>query len=885
MSFSTGSAANTRQHHASSSPQNFDDAVRHHPVSYKDLKGRGLGFDDDDDDDEFDPVARQASDSHLPDVLRDFQRHALQTSNNPSANANANANANKLSAADRLMAQFGSMSVDEHQAASNSTPTRSIQHHQQQERQPSGFPAEFTGSGALRSGQLPEGAMSLEELEAQLLGTAPGAISGSQQRPLPDLDQSASSSSPLIGTPQAPPQPPMATTAPRPSSLQAWTLPRPQWMPGFRCRRPRRRACRSSSQQQQPQQEQMMMGMPMGMASMMGGIGGAAAGLPAHLLADMSPEDMAMAMVENSEQQLRAIRKARREARMRENARFNGIMSQREKDLTARIQIGQLVTADPMVDDYYFQVLTKTRAAAAKEAADAEAAAAAAGEDADNAGDSSLMSRTSADNNNNNNNNNGNMGVRQDRRRHQQGNNNTQGNRPLLLRKAIREGSLQDQIDRIVDHAKKKTRNTQISLDGALGKISLKTTKNPRQQLNLASPDNPASAPKAKTISPTSAAPATPLLHGRAARRLAHKVTEELFDLVLACEALHLSRPTPDSKRTVIVTEDGDERMLTMEEELGVWEQELMTALDKLWGRLQQFEAGDVHPVVQMLSMSKGKKLWPRLVNMLSTPHVTKVLLDMFGRAQQLDVVRQASIPALFAAPQLFPGLSSSRPSMDALLAFVGDVEDFMHYVLPSLVTFISDAPWPMVASSLEAVLDRNDMVRLGSSKVGLALLTMLVSRAEILSQSNQAPGWPELYLRVFNELQGHYLAFFPVSAMANLPDALSLDKLPSVLVPPVLPPPSQGGPTAADLLDFYLTDDAHVWQFLASLAVAATVEQQTMLVTEVRERILANVVAGQVVGGEGEVTAADKAERAVYNVNLFLHALGLDASQIQTAM
>ncbi|KAI9184373.1 DNA topoisomerase 2-associated protein pat1 [Blastocladiella emersonii ATCC 22665] len=596
------------------------------------------------------------------------------------------------------------------------------------------------------------------------------------------------------------------------------------------------------------------------------------------------------------EQQTRALRRARRETRMRETQRFTGIMSQYEKDMIARIQISQLVSADPMQEDYYFQVFKATHedeeaaaaAAASGEpqqeqqqepatpatpAADAEsgkaegAAPAAASE---NAAASTTAGGSSSSGNDKN-------GGGNDRRR-----------QPGLLQRAARNGSLQDQINRIVQNAKKRPKTTQFSLEGALGKISLKTTKNPRQIVSINT-----SAPTSATGSgPASGTPSSSLggLNGKLARKLVFKVTEDLYALVLEVEHLQRTAPTADSKRTVVVTEDGDERPLSLDEETEVWERELGTAMDTLWARMHTSGEGEVHPLVQTLACAKGKKLFPRMVRALAPQHVTLLVLALFAHAQQLDVVRQASIPALFAAPQLFPGLASSRPSVDALLQFVDDVETFMHHVFPPVVAFVTEASWDVVSSCLEVLLDRNDVVRLGSAKAGLALLTMLVSRAEILSQAGAADGWPQLYQRVFGELHGHYLAFFPVTSMSNLPASLPLARLPSLLVPP-LPPPESGiaVPSAAELLEFYLTDDAHVWQFIASLAVAASADQQHMLVAEVRERILGNVVAGQLdVAYDGaaapEGVAADKAERSIFNVNLFLHALGLDASQIQTA-
>ncbi|KNE55378.1 hypothetical protein AMAG_01275 [Allomyces macrogynus ATCC 38327] len=545
-------------------------------------------------------------------------------------------------------------------------------------------------------------------------------------------------------------------------------------------------------------------------------------------------------------QQQMAMKRARRDARMRELSKYNGIMTQYEKDQIARIQISQLVTADPMKEDFYYQVYSSLRGNPTTEASAKRAP-------------------------------------------------------PLLQRGGRGGGSLQDQIQRIVQNAKKRPKATQISLEGALGTISRKTVKNPRQILQVsAGTANPTSA----TSTNLRVVPTAP--SSKAHRKAALKAAEALYQLVIDIENLNRNQPTAESKRSLVMTEDGDERAMTLAEELESWERELTTAMDTLWGRLRQPD-GDVDPVVLVLSCSKGKKLWPRLVRLLAPHHATMLALALFSHAQLLDVVQHSSLPALYAAPQLFPGLASSRPSIDALLEFMDATEQFMHHVVPPLVHFIADAPWNVVQSCLEVLLDRNDVVRLGASRAGLVVLTMLVSRAEILHQTQLADAWPDMFQRLFAELQGHYLAFFPLTNVPNLADELARHAVPAALLlqlqqataastragtPTPAPEALAKDPAAAAaVIDLYLTDDVHVWQFLAAMAVAAGVDQQYALVAEVRDRIVGNVAAGQaaaaaaaaaVPGDVASATLVEKAERSLHNVNLFLHALGLDASQIQ---
>ncbi|CAJ0884687.1 17038_t:CDS:10, partial [Entrophospora sp. SA101] len=131
-----------------------------------------------------------------------------------------------------------------------------------------------------------------------------------------------------------------------------------------------------------------------------------------------------------------------------------------------------------------------------------------------------------------------------------------------------------------------------------------------------------------------------------------------------------------------------------------------------------------------------------------------------------------------------------------------------------------------------------------GATEVGLAFLTMFLSRAEILKQGggknqslpipdeHELLQWQDLYNRLFNLLQGHYVSLFPPFG--------------------------------------YGIDDMYVWQFLAAMAVGASIEQQHVLVTE---RVI------ETISKANNRFASDKTVHKIANVNLFLNALGLDAS------
>lgn len=169
------------------------------------------------------------------------------------------------------------------------------------------------------------------------------------------------------------------------------------------------------------------------------------------------------------------------------------------------------------------------------------------------------------------------------------------------------------------------------------------------------------------------------------------------------------------------------------------------------------------------------------------------------------------------------------------------DVELFGQAVMPSLFSYVNEAPLTIIIGLLGLVLDRVNVQAIIRTKIGVSMLTMLISRAELVKQqSNSAvpdsedwTQWAALYSRLFD------------------------------LVEPVLP---------------YLFgnesvnngDDVHVWQWLAAMGVGASPDQQQRLVLGVKDRVMETV-------GVSKTLPEDMASRRLGDVNLFMRAIGLD--------
>jgi DNA topoisomerase 2-associated protein PAT1 len=166
------------------------------------------------------------------------------------------------------------------------------------------------------------------------------------------------------------------------------------------------------------------------------------------------------------------------------------------------------------------------------------------------------------------------------------------------------------------------------------------------------------------------------------------------------------------------------------------------------------------------------------------------------------------------------------------------EVELFMQAVMPPLFGHITESPFNIVIGLLGLILDRTNLQVVARSKIGMSLLTILISRAELLKQSapeNDATDWEHwtgLYNRLFDFIEPVLPLIFPGSVND--------------------------------------TDDMYVWQFLAAMGVGASPEQQQRLVLGVKDRVMETVTVSKAL-------PADMASARLANVNLFMRAIGLD--------
>ncbi|KAG8764107.1 hypothetical protein FRC11_005517 [Ceratobasidium sp. 423] len=423
-----------------------------------------------------------------------------------------------------------------------------------------------------------------------------------------------------------------------------------------------------------------------------------------------------------------------------------------------------------------------------------------------------------------------------------------------------RENALQKmatQVERIVNNAKarelEKGAQSVSHLQGALGKVSGRSYKAaPRQLLQVEhdhiSKEDAATAKQAAQLgrealgnqpgAGTGIVKRDPLT-----RREALITLEAIYDRVLKIEQLQRTPPSPEDPVaqtkwwvTLLIPEAKSLRgMMLFRREM--YESET----DALWSFLPiltPLETSNPHPFASLLAPSKGKRLIPRLTRLFDSNRVLTMYTLLIAVFSQLDVVREAE---------------QDHAQTDL----------FMANVLPPLVPILGNAGLRFVHGLLGLLIESgSNLVQLAGTKPGIAVLTILLSRVEILKTSEaEAPNsselqaWQNVFDTLFRSLAQHLVSLFPSTRYAAAQAFGGTPHLPE-------------GPDVAD---------EPVWQFCAALAVNADMQQQQQLVAELRDKVLENV-AGVT---KGWVADERVAALKLANVNLFLHALGLDSSQI----
>lgn len=339
---------------------------------------------------------------------------------------------------------------------------------------------------------------------------------------------------------------------------------------------------------------------------------------------------------------------------------------------------------------------------------------------------------------------------------------------------------MEQQVQRAVEAAKLKPKNKQLVIEGSLGKISFSNAKTPKPLLNIkrnetadsfkrSQPDRQASGKRVSANVSTSN------------RKAILKNIEAVYATLMMMEDHERRLPPP-----------ADESNLSMSPQHIWWHDTMQKLNAKLWYDLKVMEpiipeSTILHPFIAFLAYPKGKKAIPRIFRHIDQEQRLTILTMIVIHLNVLDVIR----------------LAQPQPNETQLPSTAREeVELFSQAVMPSLFADVNDAQLGVVIGLLELILTRVNMRAIACTKVGLNILTMLISRAELVKQG-EAPDdsewdhWLHLYNRLFDTIEPLLADIFPRSINAG--------------------------------------QDEYVWRFLAACGIGASPDQQQRLVIAVK--------------------------------------------------
>ncbi|EEP75864.1 conserved hypothetical protein [Uncinocarpus reesii 1704] len=501
-------------------------------------------------------------------------------------------------------------------------------------------------------------------------------------------------------------------------------------------------------------------------------------------IAAMHPQFMQLPEEQRKALLAEDAKRAKRNHKIHLLSKGNGLMTPQDKNFITRIQLQQLVSAtgntgetdhDSLLsEDFYYQVYSQIRGAPRQHPR----------QPLGHFAQTYLFQTGNRSGNNSG------------RRQYQNADNHMQ--------------RMQQQVQRAVEAAKLRPKNKQLIIEGSLGKISFSNAKTPRTLLNIKRPDS------ADGHKPTNVRKAAHTgLSPSDRKSILHNI-ESTYDTLMKMDD-HERRmpPTPDA-------EDAE----AVEKHLE-WRQKREALNQKLWTDMKVHEpifpgSPTTHPFIAFLSYPKGKKAIPRIFRHIDQEQRVTILTMIIVHLDTLDVIQRA---------QLQPGeIQPPGPVRE-------EIDLFSQAVMPSLLSYVNEAPLKIIIGLLGLLVFRTNVHAVSKTRIGLGILTMLLSRGELVKETGavedeELKQWMDLYNKFFDRLEPILGSIFPGSINSG--------------------------------------DDIYVWQFLAAVGIGASPEQQQRLVIAVKDRVMETV-------SQSKTLPADMASQRLGNVNLFMRAIGLD--------
>lgn len=374
-------------------------------------------------------------------------------------------------------------------------------------------------------------------------------------------------------------------------------------------------------------------------------------------------------------------RRAKRNHKIFLLSRDNGIMTPHDKNFITRIQLQQLVSAtgnpaehgtdEALAEDFYYQVHNQIRGGQRQNPT----------QPLNNFAQTYLYQ----------------TGNRQGGNRRHRG-----GPENHMQR-------MEQQVLRAVEAAKSKPKNSQLVIEGSLGKISFSNAKTPKTLLNIKRTDSSGDANRSGTPHKSHAAGS-----GYNKRTVLSDI-EHVYGTLMKLEDHERKMPSP-------INDEGNAELIQQHVE---WREEQQRLTEKLWRELKIHEpmpvGASIHPFIAMLETAKGKKAITRVFRHINLEQRTTILTMIIVNLHNLDVVRRGSV-------------TDGHVDLDAKLR--EDIELFSIAVCNTLFVFMGELGLDMITGILGIFCSQVNVDLVARTRVGVSFLTMILSRAEIMIQT-----------------------------------------------------------------------------------------------------------------------------------------------------
>lgn len=284
----------------------------------------------------------------------------------------------------------------------------------------------------------------------------------------------------------------------------------------------------------------------------------------------------------------------------------------------------------------------------------------------------------------------------------------------------------------------------------------------------------------------------------------------------------------------------------------------------KLWEALHTDSDDEIHelyPLVSMLSFDKGVKIMPRIFNFLNKDQKLKLLQTFFSDLSHLNIII----------------LSSYKTNPKPTEAQLKKIDLFQTIFLKIIVSFLSaNSNFIEIMDLLLHLVKNNNVSFISTSKIGLNLITVLISRAALIRQdtarsnvlsSSEISTWNEIYDKLFTSLESRLAAVFPPREYIDGIVQITKDGKKG----------TQQQQQQQQLQHYYYYDQAYIWQFLASLALSGKLNHQRIIIDEIRDEIFDTINLANSLGSGNEDMLYGR-EKLYQDLNLFLNVMGLVA-------